>query len=259
VPVGDLRQVHSTPLYCAFSAAFGGLGRLVGWLWDAEGNDWNVRNRFDHSLLEIASLYGTTWIVAEILKRNIDKDMVKGALFAASSDGRLDIVTFLLDQCAGLNIVSSDFDSALGIAAYHAHLDVVRLLVARGADVTRTHALEAAAKTGHLDTVRFLLDRGADINLPCPGHGTPLHAAAYRGWLHIAGFLLDRGADINYRVDGGPPLHSGAYWGHLDMCRFLLDRGADPDIIENTGEGARDCAERRGHFDIVKLLDSVTK
>jgi len=47
--------VRSTPLCPAFSAAFAGLGELVGGLWDSEENEINTRNYFGDSLLDIAS------------------------------------------------------------------------------------------------------------------------------------------------------------------------------------------------------------
>lgn len=69
-----------------------------------------------------------------------------------------------------------------------------------GADVNAklpilgTHPLIAAAARGHLDTVRLLLERGADVNAADLTGWTPLHAAAYSGNPEIIKLLLERGA-----------------------------------------------------------------
>ncbi|KAF8246227.1 ankyrin, partial [Wilcoxina mikolae CBS 423.85] len=63
--------------------------------------------------------------------------------------------------------------TALHHAAGNGHLDTVRLLLDKGADIeakyrdwygTSRTALHNAAGNGHLDTVRLLLDRGFEIH-----------------------------------------------------------------------------------------------
>ena len=102
--------------------------------------------------------------------------------------------------------------SALAIAANHNRMELARLLVANGADVSqrggrhvrgygdgRWSPLHFAAAAGHLEMIRFLLDAGANIEAPWDSGATPLWEASYWGRGDIVALLLSRGA----RVDGG--------------------------------------------------------
>lgn len=73
------------------------------------------------------------------------------------------------------------------------------LYPAAGDEIT---PLIAAANSGHLDVVRFLVARGADINAPTIGPGdnsgkTALMAAADKGHCEIVRYLLDNDPWIN--------------------------------------------------------------
>ncbi|MBO8450903.1 MAG: ankyrin repeat domain-containing protein [Spirochaetes bacterium] len=68
--------------------------------------------------------------------------------------------------CADVNAEDPDGGTALMIAAYDGHADVVRLLLDAGADVNAedqngSTALMLAAEEGHEDIVRILTEAGA--------------------------------------------------------------------------------------------------
>ena len=103
--------------------------------------------------------------------------------------------------------------------------------------------LANAASGGHLDIVRLLLDRGADPNFPQEGiapHGGALYAAVGRDDHEMAKLLLDRGAYPN------PPVESSAdaVWiairdGNLRMLQLLASYGAVWDIPIDLKGGLR--------------------
>ena len=87
------------------------------------------------------------------------------------------------------------------VAALKGHLDIMRLLKARGADVNiavnAQSSLFEAVLGGHHDAARLLLDYGAHIDAPSLSVGfTPLMVAAWKGWCNVVRLLLHRGADI---------------------------------------------------------------
>lgn len=81
------------------------------------------------------------------------------------------VAKILLEHGAGINTHSNEFkESALTLACYKGHLDMVRFLLAAGAD--REHktdemhtALMEASMDGHVEVARLLLDSGAQVGL----------------------------------------------------------------------------------------------
>ncbi len=85
-------------------------------------------------------------------------------------------------------------------AATNGDTEKVLTLLEDGIDVNTTfpivgtHALMVAAAFGHVDTVRALIDKGADVNAKDLTGWTPLHAAAFKGNMQIVRLLLENGA-----------------------------------------------------------------
>ena len=91
--------------------------------------------------------------------------------------------------------------SALHRASEAGHVDVVRLLVEKGANIndltgTGFTALCLAAKGGHEATVRFLATAGANIETADVAYGcSPLLWAVQNGTAQCVDFLCVKGAD----------------------------------------------------------------
>ncbi|HVU98623.1 MAG TPA: ankyrin repeat domain-containing protein [Puia sp.] len=98
--------------------------------------------------------------------------------------------------------------------------------------------LRNAAANGHLEVVKLLLARGANPNEPEPGiapFGGALHSAVGRRHFEIAELLLEHGADANAMVESsGDVLHMAK---HANASPELMELVAshvtrrDPDII----------------------------
>jgi hypothetical protein len=115
--------------------------------------------------------------------------------------------------------------------------DLVRLLLAHGADVRRTKGSHGR-----------VLDR-------YPG-GTALYAAVGAGDAALVELLLARGADANDRTMGTrwPVLCDAAGAGHARIVGALLARGADPDARCYRDVPAAVVARRAGHAAVAAQL-----
>jgi hypothetical protein len=88
--------------------------------------------------------------------------------------------------------------------------------------------LGIATTRGDLAMVRLLIARGADVNA-MDGHSTPLNEAAEEGHFDIVRTLIDAGADPNRPgLDGFTPAGKASAYGHEDIAHFLDSRRATP-------------------------------
>ena len=121
--------------------------------------------------------------------------------------------------------------------------------------------LHLAAAEGHCEVIRFLLAKGANVNMGSEvASGTPLHRAATAryGHLEAAVLLLDAGARVNARDDYGmTPLLHAAWDADCDILRLLLSRGASLDARDEEGYDAEGNARRVASFTAARLLADV--
>jgi len=207
----------------------------------------------------------------------------ESALWKASAAGQLEVVELLLK-------FGADTGDVLSIAARNGHLDVVRVLVANGAEINPTRGslpLELASRYGHKEVVVWLIEHGAKVNSPNRKKGTPLSASIAFGHSEIVEILIEHGADpVNdpealliaaaaNRADlvkrflelganpdgssgpfGGAPLREAVREGNREVVRVLLEYGANPHLPRRSdGLTAFQLAEKGGRRDLVQLFD----
>ena len=117
--------------------------------------------------------------------------------------------------------------------------------------------LMIAALKGHLELVKKLIDRGADINKT---GWAPLHYAATTGQLAIMQLLLDQNAYIDAESPNGTtPLMMAAHYGTPEAVKLLLAAGADPSLKNQLGMTAIDFANRANREDSADLIAASLK
>ena len=153
--------------------------------------------------------------------------------------------------------------TALIRAASSGHVDLVKLLMSRGADPTKANwygsVLHCAAEAGQCESIRYLLDSGVNIDLRDDFGRTPLHCATDQRHIFAIELLLDRGADPNARDHEGIMLiHDAAQTGDERLMRRLLrDERVDISATTVRGQTALHCAAIGGHAKIVCMLLDV--
>jgi len=116
------------------------------------------------------------------------------------------IIVTLLEHGAETNLTRANGDTALTIAQWHGHEDIVATLENAGArDETHYAALSSeeslikAAKIDDQVKVRLLLNQATNVNYRDSNTGvTPLLSAVYFGHIDVVRMLVGHGANVNH-------------------------------------------------------------
>lgn len=152
--------------------------------------------------------------------------------------------------------------TALGLAILHNNMEVVKQLLALGADPNqpsdKSLCLVRAIRRGDMELATLLLDAGADVNGSLPRRRSALMAACGSDNETLVEFLLNHGADVNLWVaEEGDALQAAAREGHEGIVRLLLDRGANPRAREGRYGSCLECAIAAKSMTLVNLLLGV--
>ena len=191
----------------------------------------------------------------------------------------------IMDRPGGTNNITP-----LAAACLRGHLDVVKVLLAGGAN---PNALSPAGRSPlyfvttqspvsyRFDILRALIDAKVNIDMPCDRDGnTPLmNAMSHIKDKRVVRELVDRGASVtaknkkgetaealagkygmtsSTRLHNTHTIHDEAWNGHLAAAALRNYLASDPSIIDRPG-GTNNvtplaAACWRGHLDVVKLL-----
>jgi ankyrin repeat protein len=154
----------------------------------------------------MAAYYKRSAIAQLLIERGAQLSM-----FEAAALGRAQTVRDWIESDAALlNACSPDGFTALALAAYFGHAEVVLYLVTQGAEVNavannamRVMPLHSAVAGGHVHIARVLVAEGADVNAPQHMGWRPLHAAARNGDMEMVAMLIEHGANVKTPNDQG--------------------------------------------------------
>jgi ankyrin repeat protein len=191
--------------------------------------------------IRVADWYGRTPLWAAVETRNMDVD---NATFANSIDRGpfLDLIRVLLEKGADPNVRMKEVPPIR-----RAFLRVTGSL--SWVDFTGQTPFLTAALAGDLDVMRLLLAHGADPHIPTFAGTTALMAAAGVNWVFdqtydegpealIGAVTLcyELGLDVNaVNTMGLTALHGAANRGSDDIIRFLVEKGAKLDVKDREG------------------------
>jgi ankyrin repeat protein len=220
-------------------AAYNDDAELVAKLVDA-GADANAKNEFGASALSEAAIAGYADVVAALLEGGADANITnpegETPLMAVARTGNVEAATLLLDAGADVNAIELwGQQSALMWAAAQKQPEMIKLLIARGADVDARGAVRNwerkvikeprpkdmnqggftpllyAAREGCIECAKELAAGGADLDLADPHRVTPLVMALLNLHFDFAAYLIEAGADVNkWDLYGRSPLYMTA-------------------------------------------------
>ncbi|CAM9542572.1 unnamed protein product [Scytosiphon promiscuus] len=158
-----------------------------------------------------------------------------------------------MERMKTMVLLKDDFrDTALHLSAWQGEVGVVRLLLARGADVNAQNnlgstPLNRAAVAGQTEVIELLLDAGANLEHQDDISGTPLHGAARRNHCATVRLLLNRGALVD-AADGGVAnafvRSAPEHWRFLALSsRVLVQHYANTQIRNMRGQTPMDVAQ----------------
>jgi ankyrin repeat protein len=134
-------------------------------------------------------------------------------------------------------------------------VDALHSVPTRDGRTSTDTLLQAAAACGQLEMVRMLLQRGAGVNLQTSLGNTALTDAAFNGHRSIVLLLLQHSADPDLQnIDGETVLMSAALQGHEACVKALLRAKANVELLDKDGDSALLRAEVKGHTATAALI-----
>jgi 60kDa lysophospholipase len=180
-------------------------------------------------LLCSAGSRGDIEAVERMIGGNISIDMGdydgRTALHLAAADGQLNMVQFLIDNGADVNVSDRWGATPLQDAIRHHQDDIVKILQAAGGNAQKsglTRSFCQAVASGKFEEVEAVYAHGANPSeADCDGR-TPLHLAASYGFIEIVEFLIKSGARRNMKDRwGATPLDDAKRYNHQTIISIL--------------------------------------
>jgi len=188
------------------------------------------------------------------------------SFFELIRNGEISEIEAELQKGVDIEKPDSRGDTAVLIAARGGRLDVLRLLVGRGAninalDVKKRDVINIAITTKNVELARVALELGADPAMVTSIYdgGAIIYGSA-KGAVKIVDMLIEAGAPVN-RVNniGWTALLEVAILGdgtedYITIATALIEAGADKTIKDSEGKSAFDHASLRGHEQLAQVL-----
>ncbi|UJR14534.1 hypothetical protein I4U23_001530 [Adineta vaga] len=283
----ELNITGWTPLYAAMKSRKFDVVKLLL----KRGADPNAVTKLGSTPFLLASEICDLDIIEACVEANADLDFAPSgsdadnlnitgqtALFMATLKDRVDVVKFLIDKRAQVNVQNRYGVSPLLLCAESGNFELVQALVEAGADVNITPQgdlaeenflagqtpLFGAAKKGHVEICQYLIKNNADVNAVTMTGATPLYTATEEGHLEVVELLIRHGADVNrspqgqvardLHIENQTPLLIACMRNHEAIIRHLIESGANVNVTSERGSSPFLAICQHNNVELARLL-----
>ncbi|XP_071094732.1 putative ankyrin repeat protein RF_0381 [Haliotis cracherodii] len=248
-------------------ACFGGNMEIIKYILTNCSIDVNDVGEDGFTAAMIAASKGRKDMFDLLLQNRADLSLVddtkNNILHKACEGGNMELVKHIFEQ----NTVEINSQSDIGWtpameAAYEGHLEVLKLLVSKGADLTLVNdednnILHVALEGRHMEVVKYVLTYDlVDVNSRGNENRTPVIFAATEGLVEIFDLIVRKGADLSSITDDKENvLHVACEEGNTEIVKYVLTQNAvNINAREVGGKTPVLVAAGYGYEDIFDLL-----
>jgi ankyrin repeat protein len=185
-------------------------------------------------------------------------------LMAAAENNQLQMIDYLIQEKAYLDIQNQSGDTALMRAVYMNQYQSAEKLIQAGASLKLrdlqgfTPFLKACEK-GKWEMAKLLVKDKADFKDRTFNSlkKTPLHLAMKKGNLELLAWLIENGSDVNAKdEEGKTPLMYAITEKLIPQVKMLLEKGSSTTEISYKGDTIFTLAKQSLNSEMIALLES---
>lgn len=200
------------------------------------------------------------------------------ALFMATLKEQNDVVKYLIEKGAKVNVRNRYGVSPLLLCSEAGNEELVKMLVNAGADINMSPSgelaiehilagqtpLYGAAKKGHLNICKFLIDHGSNIDAETMTGATPLYTAVEENHFSIVKLLIDSGANVNkcpqgvwakeINIANQSCLLLACMKNNSEIAEYLINNGADVNLFNDRGSSPLLAVCQYNNINLLELL-----
>ena len=179
------------------------------------------------------------------------------ALHWAAQRGDVNIAKILLDsQTNDVNCIDDEGKTPLHFSVIVGHLDMVKFLIERGADVDAvagdgTTPIFHAVMEYSPEFILTLAEYDCKMNVSDEYGSTPLHRAVETGDINVVCALFkSKTIDVDFtnaKCRKNTALHLAAEKDYDEIANYLIDNGANLEALNEDGETPLQVATKRRH------------
>uniref|UniRef100_A0A670I4D2 [histone H3]-lysine(9) N-methyltransferase n=1 Tax=Podarcis muralis TaxID=64176 RepID=A0A670I4D2_PODMU len=246
IPSGKRKKLRFHPRQLYLSVKQGELQKVVLMLLDSLDPNFQSEQQSKRFPLHAAAQKGFLEICHVLLQAGANINTVdklrRTPLMEAVANNHVELARYLVKR-GGCVYTKDDGSTCLHHAAKNGNVEMVSLLLSTGqVDVNAQDSggwtpIIWAAEHKHIEVIRMLLTRGADVTLTDNEENICLHWASFTGSAEIAEVLLNAQCDLHaVNFHGDTPLHIAARESYHECVLLFLSRGADTEVRNKEGD-----------------------